>query len=227
MIGLLQDLRHSMRQLRKTPGLTLSATLMLALGIGVNTVVFAVFHQVLLRTLPVRKPAELVILKEFSKYETGYLDIWGGNQEMSFPYPAYQALRDGNQSLEGLAVSTIAPATIVSAQSTDKSLAQHVTGNYFTLLGVQPVLGRLLVPDDDVSNASRDVAVMSESYWRNHFGGDRSVLNQQIEISGSPFTIVGVVRHEGLMDSARPAVFIPINFQRRSEEHTSELQSPY
>jgi len=199
---------------------------MLALGIGVNTAVFSVFYQVLLRTLPVRKPGELVILKEFSKYETGHLDIWGGNQEMSFPYPAYQALRDGNQSLEGLAVSTIAPATIVSAQSTDKSLAQHVTGNYFTLLGVQPVLGRLLIPDDDISNAGRDVAVMSESYWRSHFGADRSVLNQQMEINGSPFTIVGVVRHEGLMDSARPAVFIPINFQRGSVAARQDFLDP-
>jgi putative ABC transport system permease protein len=226
MNGLFQDLRYALRQLRKSPGLTLTAALMLALGVGVNTAIFAVLYQVLLRTLPVRKPSELVILKEFSKYETGHLDIWGGDQEMSFAYPAYQALRDGNHSLEGLAVSTVAPATIVSAQTTDKSLAQHVTGNYFTLLGVQPVLGRLLLPDDDISNAGRDVAVMSESYWRSHFGGNRSILNQQIEINGSPFTIIGVARHEGLMDAARPAVFIPINFQLGSAAARQDFQDP-
>src|SRR6266576_1497105 len=191
MNGLIQDVRYALRQLRKTPGSTLAALLMLALGIGVNTAIFAVFYQVLLRSLPVRNPGELVVLTEFSKFETGHLDIWGGDPKMSFPYPAYQALRDGNHSLEDLAVSTIAPATIVLAQSTDKSLAQHVSGNYFTLLGVQPMLGRLLVPDDDISNAGRDVAVLCESYWRSHFGSDRSVLNQQIEINGSPFTIVG------------------------------------
>ncbi len=214
MNGLLQDLRFAFRQLRKSPGVTLAAALMLALGMGVNTAIFAVSYQVLLRTLPVRKPAELVLLKESSRYETGHLDVWSGGAQFSFAYPAYKALRDGNQSLEDLAVSTIAPATIVSAQTTDKSLAQHVTGNYFTLLGVQPVLGRLLVPDDDISNAGRDVAVLSESYWRSHFGSDPSILNQQIEINGSPFTIVGVVRHEGLMDAARPAAFVPVNFQR-------------
>jgi putative ABC transport system permease protein len=214
MNGLLQYLRFAFRQLRKSPGVTLAAALMLALGMGVNTAIFAVSYQVLLRTLPVRKPAELVLLKESSRYETGHLDVWSGGAQFSFAYPAYKALRDGNQSLEDLAVSTIAPATIVSAQTTDKSLAQHVTGNYFTLLGVQPVLGRLLVPDDDISNAGRDVAVLSESYWRSHFGSDPSILNQQIEINGSPFTIVGVVRHEGLMDAARPAAFVPVNFQR-------------
>src|SRR6266496_345488 len=226
MNGLLQDLRFAFRQLRKSPGVTLAAALMLALGMGVNTAIFAVSYQVLLRTLPVRKPAELVLLKESSRYETGHLDVWGGGAQFSFAYPAYKALRDGNQSLEDLAVSTIAPATIVSTQITDKSLAQHVTGNYFTLLGVQPVLGRLLVPDDDISTAGRDVVVMSESYWRSHFGGDRSILNQQIEINGSPFTIVGVVRHEGLMDAARPAVFLPINFQHGSAVARQDFLDP-
>lgn len=216
MAGLIQDFRHAFRQLKKSPGVTCAATVMLTLGVGVNTAIFAVFYQVLLRTMPVRNPSELVVMKELSKYETGHLDLWGGDEVMAFPYPAYQALRDENQSLKDVAASTIAPATIVTTQTTDRSLAQHVSGNYFALLGVQPVLGRLLVPDDDRSNAGRSVAVLSESYWRSHFGADRSVLNQQVEINGSAYTIVGVVRHEGLLDSARPAAFIPINFQQAS-----------
>jgi putative ABC transport system permease protein len=93
MNGLLQDLRYAFRQLRKSPGVTFSAAVMLALGMGVNTAIFAVSYQVLLKTLPVRKPAELVLLKEISKYETGHLDIWGGKAQLSFAYPAYQALR--------------------------------------------------------------------------------------------------------------------------------------
>jgi putative ABC transport system permease protein len=226
MTGLLQDIGYAFRQIRKSPGMTFAAVLMLALGVGVNTAIFAVFYQVLLRTLPVRKPGELVLLKEFSKYETGHLDLWGGDERMAFAYPAYQALHDGNRSLEGLAVSTIAPATIVSTQSTDKSLAQHVTGNYFTLLGVRPVLGRFLIPDDDISSGGRDVVVLSESYWRSHFGGDRSILNQRIDINGLPFTIVGVVRHEGLMDAARPAVFLPINFQHGSAAARQDFLDP-
>ncbi len=211
MTGLIHDLLYSVRQLRKTPGMTIAAVLMLALGIGVNTAIFAVFYQVLLRTLPVRKPNELIVLKESSRYETGHLDMWGGDPEMYFAYPAYEALREGNQSLEGLAAATVAPATIVSANNTDKSLMQWISGNYFTLLGVQPLLGRMLVPDDDTYHAGRAVTVMSESYWRSHFGSDSSVLNTQVEINAAPFTIVGVVPDVGLIDSARPAVFVPIS----------------
>jgi predicted permease len=226
MNGLIQDLHYALRQLRKTPGLTLAATLMLAFGIGVNAAIFAVFYQVLLKALPVRQPDQLVILKEWSKYETGHLDMWAGSPQTFFSYPAYEALRNGNTSLEGVAVTTVAPATIVTVQSTDKSLAQHVSGNYFSLLGVRPVLGRLLVPEDDTSNVGKSVAVLSESYWRNQFGSNLSVLNQEIEINGSPFTVVGVARHEGLMDSARPAVFLPINTQERSATSQDLLQNP-
>ena len=211
MNGLLQDLRYALRQLRKTPGSTSAALLMLALGIGVNTAIFAVFYQVLLRTLSVRSPSELVVFKEFSKFETGGLDMWGGDTNTYFAYPAYAALRDGNRSLAGLAAATIVPATIVSATNTDKSLMQWVSGNYFSLLGAKPLLGRLLVPEDDVYHAGRPVAVMADNYWRSHFGSDSRVLNQQIEINGSPFTIVGIVPNVGLMDSAPPAVFVPIS----------------
>jgi putative ABC transport system permease protein len=132
------DLRYGMRQLRKSPILTLTAVLTLALGMGVNTSIFTVFHQVLLRTMPVRKPADLVLLQEHSRFETRTLNMWGGDPEMYFSYPAYQAVRDSNGVLEGLAVSTVAPATIVSVKDADKVKMQLVSGNYFTLLGVQP-----------------------------------------------------------------------------------------
>ena len=208
------DLKYGIRQLRKSPGLTLTAVLTLALGMGVNTSIFTVFHQVLLRTMPVRKPADLVLLQEQSRFETGTLNMWGGDPGMYFSYPAYQALRDGNGVLEGLAVSTVAPATIVSVKDADKVKMQLVSGNYFTLLGVQPALGRLITPSDDTYHEGRAVAVLSDSYWHGHFGSDPSILNQEIQINGSAFTVVGVVRHEGLMDAAPSAVFLPISMQR-------------
>jgi putative ABC transport system permease protein len=88
--------------------------------------------------MPVRKPADLVLLQEHSRFETRTLNMWGGDPEMYFSYPAYQAVRDSNGVLEGLAVSTVAPATIVSVKDADKVKMQLVSGNYFTLLGVQP-----------------------------------------------------------------------------------------
>ena len=177
---------------------------------GVNTSIFTVFNQVLLRTMPVRAPGELVLLKEYSRYETGTLNTTGGDAEMYFAYPAYQALRDGNRGLEGLAVTTVRSATLVTAKDADRAKMQLVSGNYFTLLGVQPVLGRLLTPSDDVYHEGRAVAVLSDDYWRSHFGGDASILNQEIQVNGSAFTIVGVVRHEGLMDGEPSAIFLPV-----------------
>ena len=205
-----RDFRYALRQLRRSPGFTFTAVLTLALGMGVNTSIFTVFNQVLLRTMPVRAPGELVLLKEHSRYETGTLNSWGGDPEMYFAYPAYQALRDGGTALESLAVSAVSSANIVTAKDADKVKMQLVSGNYFTLLGVQPVLGRLLTPSDDVYHEGRAVAVLSENYWHAHFGGDPSILNQEIQVNGSAFTIVGVVRHEGLMDSDPSAIFLPI-----------------
>jgi putative ABC transport system permease protein len=206
-----RDFRYALRQLRRSPGFTFTAVLTLALGMGVNTSIFTVFNQVLLRTMPVRAPGELVLLREHSRYETGTLNMWGGDPEMYFAYPAYQALHDGNHVLEGLAMASVAPANLVSAKDADKVKMQLVSGNYFTLLGVQPVLGRLLTPSDDIYHEGRAVAVLSDGYWHAHFGSDPSILNQEIQVNGSAFTIVGVVRHDGLMDSAPAAIFLPVS----------------
>jgi putative ABC transport system permease protein len=205
-----RELRYALRQLRRSPAFTFTAVLTLALGMGVNTSIFTVFNQVLLRTMPVRAPGELVLLQEHSRYETGTLNTSGGDPEMYFAYPAYQALRDGNKALEGLAVSAVSQANVVTAKDADKVKMQLVSGNYFTLLGVQPVLGRLLTPSDDIYHEGRAVAVLSDSYWHAHFGGDPSILNQEMQINGSPFAIVGIVRHEGLMDGSPSAIFLPV-----------------
>ncbi|MFZ0859061.1 MAG: ABC transporter permease [Candidatus Sulfotelmatobacter sp.] len=204
-----RDFRYALRQLRRSPAFTVTAVLTLALGMGVNTSIFTVFNQVLLRTMPVRAPGELVLLQEHSRFETGTLNTNGGGPEMYFAYPAFQALRDGNKVLEGLAVSAVASANVVTAKDADKVKMQLVSGNYFTLLGVQPVLGRLLTSADDVYHEGRPVAVLSENYWRAH-GGDPSILNQAIQINGAAFTIVGIVRHDGLMDDSPSAIFLPV-----------------
>jgi len=207
---LLRDFRYALRQLRRSPGFTFTAVLTLALGMGVNTSIFTVFNQVLLRTMPVRAPGELVLLKAHSRYETGTLNSWGGDAEMYFAYPAYQALRDGGTALESLAVSAVSSANIVTAKDADKVKMQLVSGNYFTLLGVQPALGRLLTPSDDIYHQGGAVAVLSDSYWHAHFGSNPSILDQEIHVNGSAFTIVGIVRHEGLMDDSPSAIFLPV-----------------
>src|SRR5580692_2453872 len=213
MLAIWNDLCYAFRQLRKSPGFTLTAVLTLALGIGVNAAIFTVFNQVLLRNLPVQKPGELVLLQAYSKYETGGLNSYGGDNALYFAYPAYQAMRDGDRRLQGLAAAAVQPASLVTAKDADQTTMQMVSGNYFSVMGLAPVMGRLLTPADDVYHAPNPVVVLSEDYWRSHFGGDPSILNQVIRINGVPVTLVGVVQHTGLMDSNAATVFLPITLQ--------------
>lgn len=227
MTAIWNDLRYAFRQLKKSPGFALTAGFTLALGIGINAAVFTVFNQVLLRNLPVQKPSELVMLREHSIYETGGLNTYGGDNALYFAYPAYQALRDGDHLLQGLAAAAVQPASIVTPKDADQNMMQLVSGNYFAVMGLQPVMGRLLTPADDVYHAPNPVAVLSADYWRSHFGSDPSILNQVIQVNGEPVTVVGVVQHTGLMDDNRAAIFLPITMQPQLDiGHGDQLGNP-
>ena len=210
--SLARDLRYAVRQLRKNPGFAVTAILMLALGIGANTAVFSVFDQAVLRTLPVRNPHQLVLLSQHSASKEGSWSTYG-DQKLYFSYPAYVALRDGNHTLEGLAASAFSGATLATGDSAEDAIAEYVTGNYFSLLGVRPILGRLIGPEDDRFHAGNPVAVLSEAYWQRRFGSDASILNRILKINGQPFTVVGVVRYRGLAGEYVPSVFIPMAMQ--------------
>ncbi|HYK35119.1 ABC transporter permease [Alloacidobacterium sp.] len=227
MATIWNDLRYALRQLRKSPGFALTAVLTLALGIGMNSAVFTVFNQVLLRNLPVQKPSELVMLQEHSIYETGGLNSYGGDNTLYFAYPAYQTLRDGDHLLQGLAAAAVQPASIVTAKDADQNMMQLVSGNYFAVMGLKPVMGRLLTPADDVYHAPNPVAVLSADYWRSRFGSDPSILNQVIQVNGEPVTVVGVVQHTGLMDDNHAAIFLPITMQAQLDiGHGDQLGNP-
>jgi putative ABC transport system permease protein len=206
------DVRYAARQLVKSPAFAATAVLTLALGIGVNTAIFTVFQQVLLRAMPVHKAEQLILLREDSRYETGTINSYGGSSHLYFSYPAYQALRK-NSVLSSLSVSALAPVTVVSAAQADRTYLQMVGGNYFDVMEQRPVLGRLLTPADDTMHAGNPVAVLSEAYWRAHFGADPSLLNKTILLNGVPVTVVGVVKHQGLIDTNPAALFIPVAIQ--------------
>jgi macrolide transport system ATP-binding/permease protein len=149
-LGRLQhDVRYAFRQLKRNPGLTTLAILMLAVGIGANTAVFSVFNQVLMQTMPVRDPNELVVLSEKSGIEVGSLSSWGDNS-FYFSYPSYLSLRDGTHTLEGLAASAFDWVNLATGDSAENVVTEFVTGNYFDVVGVRPLLGRVLTPADDV-----------------------------------------------------------------------------
>jgi len=210
--AMVRDLKHAVRQIRRNPGLVATVVTMLALGIGANTALFTVFQQVVLATLPVRDPNQLILLSHKSASDEGAWSTWG-DQSLYFSYPAYTALRDQNHSLDGLAASAFSPVNLTTGTYVEKNNAEYVTGNYFSVLGARAVLGRLLDETDDRLHAGNPVAVLSEDYWRSHYGGDASILNRVLRVNGVPFTVVGVVRFRGLTGEYVSSVFVPIAMQ--------------
>jgi predicted permease len=189
---MLEDLKFALRQLRKSPGFTLTAVLTLALGIGANTAIFSLLDQALLRALPVRDPQQLVLLENTGKAWSGRTSIQGGDERAYFSYPMYKDLRDRNQAFDGLIAMLQAQAGVMWQQRSALVAAELVSGNYFDVLGVKPALGRLLVQGDDVAKNGSPVVVLSFSYWKNHLGEDPRVVGQTLAVNGHPFEIIGV-----------------------------------
>ncbi len=213
MNALLQDLRFALRQLRRSPGFAITAVLTLALGIGANTAIFSLLDQALLRSLPVRDPQQLVILEGTGDAWEGHSSSHGGDQQAYFSYPMYKDLRDRNQAFEGLIAT--APADIGFARNgvSENSKAEIVSGNYFTVLGVQPALGRLFTQGEDTAAAADPVAMLSYDFWRDHLGSDPTVVGAAVSINGHPFQIVGVTSpgFRSAVWGETPSVFVPMS----------------
>jgi len=224
MNGLLQDLRYAIRQLRKSPGFTAVAVLTLALGIGANTAIFGLLDQALLRSLPVKEPDRLVLLR-YSGSNTGHISSRGDNK-FYFSYPMYRDLRDRNTVFSGIIATDSTQAGVQWHNQPELVGAELVSGNYFDVLGVQPALGRLLVASDDTVPNANPIAVLSFNYWRRHFGSDPTILNRSILVNGHPFTIVGVAQpgfHSVVMGDT-PDLFIPMMMQSQVMPGSDSLE---
>lgn len=187
------DLRFAFRQLRKSPGFTLTAVVTLALGIGATTAIFSLMDQALLRSLPVRNPQRLVLLEATPwNVWNGDSDSNGGDPEAYFSYPMYQWLRDRNQAFSGLIAMFQTQVGVSWHGRAELVNAELVSGNYFDVLGVKPAVGGLLTQADDRVENGDPVAVLSFDYWRTHLGEDPHVVGQALEINGHSFQILGV-----------------------------------
>lgn len=225
MDTLIQNIRFAIRQLRKYPGFTVVAVLTLAVGIGANAAIFSLFHQVLLKHLPVTEPDRLVLLK-FAGSDSGHTDSWGGGDNIQFSYPMYRDLRDQNSVFDGMLA--VYPAQVGVQWHNTPSLARSemVSGNYFSVLGVRPALGRLFIPQDSAARGSSPLVVLSYLYWTEHFGSDASVINQSLLINGNPYTIIGVVQPESssVISSQRTDMFVPITMKAQITPQWDELE---
>jgi predicted permease len=213
MSGFVQDVRYAFRQLRKSPGFAATAVLTLTLGIGANTAIFGLLDQALLRSLPVKEPERLVLLR-YSGSNTGRLSS-RSDGKLYFSYPMYRDLRDRNSVFSGVIATDWTQAGLEWRGQPELVATELVSGNYFDVLGVRPALGRLLVASDDTVLNGNPVGVLSFNYWQRRFGGDRGVLNQSIAVNGHPFTVIGVAQpgfHSVVMGDT-PDLFAPMTMK--------------
>ena len=216
LAGTLQDLRYTLRFLRKSPVFAITAVLSLAMGIGMNTAIFSLLDAVLLRDLPVHSPEDLIVIAE----------RMGSRESFSLSYPAFQAL-SGSDTLTG--VSAFRPWRFRTTIHSESRLAngQLVSGNYFSLLGVPAVLGRVLTGSDDRVPGANPVAVLSYDYWRQEFGSNPAVIGQTLDVQGHPFTVIGVSAPEffGLEPGKEVDITVPLTMQAVAMPGTPLLNS--
>ncbi len=192
------DVRYALRAMRRNPTFTAIAVICFALGIGANAAVFSVVNAVMLRPLPVRQPQRLVFFQH-TRIEgdaSAFRRLSSGLGRAALPYAAYESLRNNARNLSGVFVYAAAGEggsglTVFTGDRALVAEGEMVTGGYFPVLGVSPVLGRALV-DDDLKPESPDVAVVSHAFWLRELGGTPSAVGLRISINRVPFTIVGV-----------------------------------
>ncbi|MGD0567812.1 MAG: ABC transporter permease [Candidatus Sulfotelmatobacter sp.] len=194
MSTLFQDLRYALRQLRNSPGFTLTAVITLALGIGANTAIFTLVHGILLRSLPVADPAQLYRIGDTDDccINSGFQN---DNGDMSiFSYDLYQQLKTAAPEFEQLAAMQAGGGTFSVRRGDELAKPLHsefVSGNYFSTLGVGAYAGRMFTANDD-TEAAAPAAVISYAAWQAEFAADPHVIGETVHIQSQPFTIVGV-----------------------------------
>jgi macrolide transport system ATP-binding/permease protein len=216
-----QDVRYGLRAMWSNKLFASMAILSLALGIGANTAIYSFVEAILLRSLPVSHPEQLVILKWRAQRDSPIVHgHWGesydepGGAEVSpnYPFPAYELLRDKNDVLSSLFghVSANRLNILIDGEA-ELADCQYVTGNFFSSLGVRAMIGRLIGREDDRTGAS-PVAVITNDYWRSRFAGNPNVIGKTLQINGVIFTIAGVAAPEffGVSPGTKPALFLPV-----------------
>ena len=203
MRTLVSDLRHGLRVLIRNPGFASVAVLSLALGIGVNTTIFTALEVMFLRPLPVTDPARLAAVFTLDQRNPGYL-----NQS----YLNYKDYRDLNQVFSGLLLYTSMQLSLTGGGEPRPIFGQIVSGNYFDVLGITPVLGRGFVAEEDRVPGAHAVAVISYGLWARRFGSDPQITSRAVHLNGRPFTIVGVApkSFRGVNVMVGPDVWVPM-----------------
>ena len=231
MDTLFKDLKYGLRGLWKRKGFAAIAVLTLALGIGANSAIFTLVNAVMLKSLPVEKPEELVLFSDTTSEGTSLLDGPRSGQWVRFSYASYEYFRNHNQSFQDIAALRSGTSRL-SVRRTDseasaaaRASGHLVTGNYFTVMGVRAQRGRVLTPEDDREGA-QPAAVISHRYWANELSSDPSVVGKTFIINGTNFTVAGITPPEFFGERVRrpPDFWLPLSFQPQIELRESFLK---
>ncbi|MBV8113453.1 MAG: ABC transporter permease [Silvibacterium sp.] len=204
---LVQDIRFSLRLLRKSPGFAAVAVFTLALAIGANAVVFGVLNALILRPLNVPYAQSLFAIER------------GQDRAINHSYPDYADLRDRNRSFEDLAAYNVAGAVLDTGNNAAPVWLMEVTGNYFDALGIQPFLGRFFHRSDERGPNSAPYIVLTYPYWHTHFQDDHGVVGRTVQLNKHAFTILGVAPpgFQGTLLFLAPDFWVPIVNQEQVE----------
>src|SRR5688572_6012940 len=192
-----KDIQYGVRMLLKNPGVTLVAVITLALGIGANAAIFSGVNAFLMRPLPVTRPNEVIRLMEVAG---------DGEVNDEFSYPDFLDYREQSSSFAGLAAEDMVPAAIDTENQNDVIWGQVVSANYFDVVQIQPVLGRVFAPDDDKTIGGSPVLVLSHSLWQRRFGGDPNIVGRQVRLNNRQYEVIGVDRKSTRLNSSHSQI---------------------
>jgi predicted permease len=218
MTGLFQDMRFGLRQLRKNAGFTSVAVITLALGIGANTAIFSLLNAVLLRSLPVQEPQQLVLFGKGTW--RGSMDELPNRSWQLFSYPFVREFRQKNEVFSDVAaISSILFGThgrVADGSNLEKINVELVSGSYFNTLVVKPILGRALNDADDVTPGGHPIAVASSSWWQRRFGKSPGIVGKTVTFGTTVYTVIGVAPPEffGVIVGQSPDLWIPLAMQK-------------
>ena len=218
MTKIVQDLKYGFRMLRKSPGFTMVAVLVLALGIGANTALFSVVNAVLLKPLPFRDPARLV-------------HVWHVPPPKSFPgitrfsvsAANYLDWKQQNSVFSDMAIFSGESMNLTGGDKPEFVQAAAVSSSYFSVLGADPLLGRAFLPGEDTAGKNHEV-VLTYALWQSRFGGDKNIVNRTITLNNEPYTVVGVmgpkITYPDFAQLWTPLVWTPKEAAVRGEHHS-------
>ena len=209
------DVRHALRQAIRHPGLSIVVILMLAVGIGATTAVYSIFHEVLVRPLPVPEPERLVNLGAPGLKPGSTSCSFAGDCTEVFSYPMFRDLEARQTVLGGLAAHSEFDANLAYDGNSLPAVGLLVSGGYFSTLNLRPAHGRLIGPEDDARSGESAVVVLSYDYWSSQFGADENVVGRTLRVNGQALAIVGVAPEgfSGTTIGVLPKVFVPVTLR--------------